>query len=938
MFGRFGPSPGSAERRRQKERKDRDRDRDTDKDKDGDKKEKRPSQSRKVSSSSTKERKTRDRDADTPSRERRKRDTSPNSKSPSSSKMSSLVPEMERKPSGSSPGGSKYPTFSKAHSKETIGSRENIVNPRMSLFTPDPTDVDGDETTKKDEAATTTAGAAPPSPPLTAADDPDLRRAKSGSSMRRTPEKLKVDTSRSASLEGIIPRLATKRSSSASTMRKERSSTPKKKGDASDRAKAFAEIRPGKKHTVVEDTNSDTTAHAKSIGISSTPAPRTAEFSIVTEATSQSSATSIQPPKRSAPPPPPPITLKARDGSSPTSAEDSSPRTPTPHDPVFPRAVKHTPIIEVFANADDAYPSPYSIDGSAPVSAGLSSAAPPPPPPPPRPQSVEVPRVDYLLQNGGLSHIAHRKFLSALGPAAAAYGFQGNGASAFVPGQAQQIVMEQLFAPFSGVLDDYTKVMEKHGSLAVATGYRSVARRLLDRLEAVFNRNISSETCDCLMCKMNPPSLQFSEDETGVSWGEILEFVSGRRELPSWPPFAISSETLESTPNLDAPFQKIDIDVPEEYRDHYVKQGKRTKEVVQAWLASQPELPSSPPQEVDDETLIFAMVTHLEPENRRLFTALLRGAQTLPASRAPTPLNVAKPELMSKSALALQRLYRLSTLPRDPECAMYLLKNAEVHSVLATLSAISAGEWDILTSGRFDGFLWSGADSHPPSRGPSRGPTPVTPASALRTPLSAFGPFGMSGLGTPSRNGTPWSPGNGVPPTPGSATTRFGAPVQMDEETEIATLAEIEREIYTGMEALEDAFELLHARAETVRSMLRSRGAGLSLAASARRGPSAADPIATVGTPGIGPGMWAAGLERVGAMYGAHDEDWDGARSELAPDDSASNISSKRRRKRRDRDREKERQTPAPVEEEDEEGSVIAIEVKDKKGGSMRRR
>jgi hypothetical protein len=456
------------------------------------------------------------------------------------------------------------------------------------------------------------------------------------------------------------------------------------------------------------------------------------------------------------------------------------------------------------------------------------------------------------------------------------------------------------------VLDSYLQVINKSGSLAVATGYRSVARRLLDRLEAVFNRNISSETCECIMCGTDGNVSMVSEDEgTGISWGEILEFVSGRRDLPAWPPFSISSDAPIHAMNAEAPMQKVDIDVPPEFRDHYIKQSKRTKDAVQNWLAAQPEEPSSPPQEVDDETLLFAIVTHLEPENRKLFTALLRGMSTLPASRAATPAERLKSELMTRTAHALQRLYRLEKPPREAECAIFLLRNPDLHSVLATLAAISSGEWDILISGRFDGFLWSGADGLS-SRGPSRGPTPHQPVSSRGpTPSQApsRGPFGEATATSPS--------------------SAFGAPVQMDEDTEVAVLGEVEREIFMGMDALEDAFEALHTKAEEVRAALRGRHAGLNVAASRRRGSLAQGPEAIIGTPAIGAGMWGSG--------GPEEDDWnDDARSELRPDDSASNISYNRRRRKHHREKDR-RETPAPVEEEDEEAEVVQPQSRSKR-------
>ena len=138
------------------------------------------------------------------------------------------------------------------------------------------------------------------------------------------------------------------------------------------------------------------------------------------------------------------------------------------------------------------------------------------------------------------------------------------------------------------------------------------------------------------------------------------------------------------------------------------------------------------------------------------------------------------------------------------------------------------------------------------------------------------------------------------------------APVQLDEDTEIAVLSEIERNLYTDMERLEDAFELLHGRAELVRQMVRERNAGLSMQAQMRRGNM--DPGVRLGTPASG-------------FTNFEDEDDDGMddMASLAPDDSASQISFNRRVRKR-----KERRTPAPVQEEDED-DIVAYESR--KGG-----
>jgi hypothetical protein len=123
-------------------------------------------------------------------------------------------------------------------------------------------------------------------------------------------------------------------------------------------------------------------------------------------------------------------------------------------------------------------------------------------------------------------------------------------------------------------------------------------------------------------------------------------------------------------------------------------------------------------------------------------------------------------------------------------------------------------------------------------------------------------------------------------------------------------LAEIEREIYLGMEAMEDAFEHLHNQAEQVRRRLRERAAALSMVAQQRRGSEADDIEVRMNTP---------------AGFKDPDEGMDDLRSEIGPDDSASNVSYNRRRKAH---RARERRTPAPVEEESEGESTLAERIR----------
>ena len=788
-----------------------------------------------------------------------------------------------------------YPSFSKAHCKEAVGSRDN-VNARLSYYTPDPTDLN--QRGKDATIPSGPAGEPPPSPPLTNVDTKSMpndgestKAPLSEGGGEKNPhqqdqngrkervvrvERKRTDLQKAA--DDLKRRLQSKSNSSLGHSHDERhrsfhSSTTyreRKEKDGSTMSPRSSKAgTPSKARTdsLLDDGKASTTRRSVSSSKSACTATDTvAESSIDSQATSVAShQPHVQPPFT-------PLYRKL----SPRPGPDSISQTPpTTSDPGL--ISRHeTPAISTI-NEESAH-------GDSPM---------PPPPPPPPTVPFQIPRVDYLLQNGGLTCSVSKSFLAAGRPAPPHINIS----------DAIATQVNHCFAPYSNLLDNYTNVMSKNGSLAVATGYRSVARRLLDRLEAVFARDISYEMCHCIMCHDNPVVQESAEDQDGVSWGEILEYVSGRRELPHWPPFVMETITAPGLGiSVEAPMQKLDIDVPDEYRDHYVRQSKKTKLSVDKWLQSQPEAPTSAPQDVDDETLTFAMLTRLEPEQRPLFSSLAGVVPTRPASRIGAPSEVPKIELLEKTGLAIQRLYRLQTPPRDPECAIFLLTSSHLHNVLATLAAISDAEWEILVSGRFDGFLRSGAEDplpHPSQPSVSRGPSHTPAMSMSRGPT----PFTRTATATPALNAS------------------SGAPISLDEETEIAALAEIEREIFLGMEALEDAFESLHLKAETVRLALRERGAGLSMASQVRKGGGADNGAldARMGTP------FGLGGVKVVPWDSETDDDtgWGGiggdGMSELAPDDSASNVSRSRVRRPK---RRKERATPAPVEEEDE-GSII---------------
>ncbi|KAL4923193.1 uncharacterized protein BDV17DRAFT_285614 [Aspergillus undulatus] len=734
-----------------------------------------------------------------------------------------------------------YPTFSKAHSREAVG--------KPGVPTPDPTDLteqfdDDDNHDSKQQRPDSRN--APPSPPLTSTD----QHSRKGSTVDDKGEK----TEKVVKDGKTKIRIKTDLNRSSSSLR-----AKKEKDDGSKTSKST--VRP-------ETPKSKRSSHSKEKDTPSRSASHKPSKSKLDHER-----------KRTPPPRSPPhvrdVGMGSANGSDATIAaprHSPSSRVKSPEKP--PSRTQSRSSMSNRPSSVNHHRTPFeaAMDYGRPPTFGSTYGTPPPPPPPPD-VPVSNPRVDYLLHNGGLEYQVPKSLLLN-----SVFGDQ--------PQVQPHLAASRVFEPFNRLLDDYQSVVNKNGSLAVATGSRSVARRLLDRLEAVFARDISSEACRCLMCEHE----DYKELPSGVSWGEVLELVSGRRELPTWPPFILTTElgAADLSGDEHIPMQKMDIDVPEEYREHFLRQSRKTKTAVDKWLAEQVEQPTSAPDEVDDETLTFAMLTHLGTEQRPIFRALLGITGTSSTPRPDGPRE--RPEALVSSSYAIQRLYRLSSRPRDPETAIYMLNNPAIHHVLATLAAISDDEWDILVSGRFDGFLRSGAED-----------TTSTPnrysASRSNTPFSAATANGRMSRGpTPNPLDRPMSQPYG-PNSPGT----YGGPIALDEEMEIAALAEVEREIYAGMEALEDAFEALHCKAESVRLALRERGAGLSIANQNRRGTFVE---ARLGTP-ASQYPWESGT----------DDDFLDDVMSLAPDDSASNISSNRRRRPK---RRTERRTPAPVEEEDE--------------------
>ncbi|KAH7185351.1 uncharacterized protein B0J16DRAFT_129653 [Fusarium flagelliforme] len=879
-----------------KERRDRDRDHDRERDKDAERRRhrtSRPSRSKLGSeasdslshTSSRRHRHRKDRESDEHHRRHHRTastsDLASSDIARTSTAATSILSDRISMP---------YPSFSKAHSKEAIVSRDSLSLKPPTREPPAPPTAE--ELTSRRRSGGSNSNA-PPSPPPTDldADKTAVNEETPDEPADEEPtneETYEEETLNAESPRDEIPRIETpteEPSASETGLKKSKSRLSSHSRSASrneERSRVSRRSGASSQATYVKSSHRS----AEKIRRSDSRASNSSHRSVHRTSSTRSHRK-----------------YEADGPSSPSSAQDSSPRTPTqaPFPHAYPDTKRETPSVIDVQDVDSNLHSKTATPASA------FGIAPPPPPPPPALDVHDMPRVDYLLQNGGLAYTAPKNFLSVLP--------RQNGTR---PSNPPLVGTDTLFAPFHNLLDQYNTVLSKQGSIAVATGHRSVARRLLDRLENVFSRDLPPYGCTCVMCD-NP-----HEIHDGLNWGDVLEWVSGRIELPQWPPFDLAevgtkaAEISGDVPPRPASPVQLDPDIAEEFREHYLRQSKKVRTAVDRWLSNTGETPVPPPQDVDDETLSFAILTNLDAEDRPYFNAIMTGSKELKSSvRAPTPGHRPRTDFLIKTGLALQRLYRLQQVPRDAESATYLVKNPHTHDLLVALSNINNSEWEILISGRFDGFLWSGADDEPQTPHPeSRGPTPAS--SYYNTRTMSPGPRASSSFS--SRNTTPFSVySRGTTPASFVSVNTSGVPgsrqaVSNDEEMEMAAIAEIEREIYKGMETLEDAFEKLHKKAEVVRNALRQRGAGLMQNLQNRRridvlsGPNSGNSQSS----GYERPAWAGESDRDPGS----DDDWALDDIDIMPDDSASNISSSRHRRPK---RRTERRTPAPINEEDED-------------------
>ncbi|KAI5788318.1 hypothetical protein EDC01DRAFT_595739, partial [Geopyxis carbonaria] len=244
-----------------------------------------------------------------------------------------------------------------------------------------------------------------------------------------------------------------------------------------------------------------------------------------------------------------------------------------------------------------------------------------------------------------------------------------------------------IFNNLNTLLDSYLQVLSSGGSLAVGTGYRSVARRLLERVEGMFARDLGVD---------------------GAGWAEVLEYTRGGRPKPVLcvlPVRGLLSKgkdddtVLHEQPNATKELaESVVAGVREKPATGKVEQWLEQVEIV--LKTSEDDNPHGEQQLTKEE---------MEEEDR-VVCQIIEGI--LATNTAPDQIKnfrryLENVSLVNRMRLALARLYPehpIETI-NAPSVALYMLLHPELHPLLLAISNVSEAELDLINSGRFDAFL-----------------------------------------------------------------------------------------------------------------------------------------------------------------------------------------------------------------------------------------
>jgi hypothetical protein len=240
-----------------------------------------------------------------------------------------------------------------------------------------------------------------------------------------------------------------------------------------------------------------------------------------------------------------------------------------------------------------------------------------------------------------------------------------------------------IFGNLNFLLDSYLAVLSSGGSIAVGTGYQSVARQLLERVEGVFARDLGVN---------------------GIGWAEVLEHLRGSRPKPFLCVLPVrgllakreEESVLNAEPACTTQQLAASVVAGVKAKPAMSKVNQWLEEVEQVLRAAEPDDCSKALQDEDEEEEIVCQIIEGILKNNTEESQIKNFRRYLEDRVFGTRMK-----------LALTRLYHEHPveLITPPIVALYMLLHPEVQPLLDAIANVSEQELDLINSGRFDSFL-----------------------------------------------------------------------------------------------------------------------------------------------------------------------------------------------------------------------------------------
>jgi hypothetical protein len=241
-----------------------------------------------------------------------------------------------------------------------------------------------------------------------------------------------------------------------------------------------------------------------------------------------------------------------------------------------------------------------------------------------------------------------------------------------------------IFGNLNFLLESYFSVLSAGGSIAVGTGYRSVARRLLERVEGIFARDLGAE---------------------GAGWPEVLEYLRGGRQRPFLcvlPVRAVLARQEEESAGQNTA-QELAASVVAGV------QIKPPMSKVKQWLEEIEQVLKASGPEPEDDAIKEASAEATEANDKmqiEIIEGILRNNTEQPQFKNFRNY-LSDTSRITLTQRALRRLYHdhPTEAITQPIAALFLLLHPDLHPILQALANVTEAELDLINSGRFDAFL-----------------------------------------------------------------------------------------------------------------------------------------------------------------------------------------------------------------------------------------